>query len=409
MRILWVKTELLHPVDKGGRIRSYQMLRCLLKDHEIVYVCLDDGLSSAEAHEKAREYCSELVTVPFRPAKKSSAAYALALLRNLISKQPYAVSRYRSDLQRRRVTELARHADLLVCDFLAPSLNISGEIGIKKVLFEHNVEAMIWQRRAAMARGTLRRAYLREQWRRMQRLEGQECRRFDSVIAVSDADAEVIRTQYGAGVVTSVPTGVDVDYFAPRMPSAQTTPELLFVGSMDWQPNEDGIRWFAENVFHMVRARIPDVSLSIVGRSPSKALLALAERYSNIRITGAVPDVRPYLQRAAVGIVPLRIGGGTRLKIYEAMATGVPVVSTAIGAEGLPLLSGQHLLIADDPEPMAAAITNLLLDRPSAQRLAATAQRFVQDHCSWQAVTNEFLAQCQGSRTTERTVESAIA
>src|SRR6185437_5938820 len=110
MRILWVKTELLHPVDKGGRIRSYQMLRCLLKDHDIVYVCLDDGLSSAEAHKKAREYCSELVTVPFRPARKSSAAYAFDLLRNLISKQPYAVSRYRSDLQRRRVIELSRHA-----------------------------------------------------------------------------------------------------------------------------------------------------------------------------------------------------------------------------------------------------------------------------------------------------------
>lgn len=409
MRILWVKTELLHPVDKGGRIRSYQMLRCLLKHHEIVYICLDDGQSTPEAHERAREYCHQLVTVPFRPAAKNSAAYALDLLRNLFSNQPYAVSRYRSGAQRRRVTELSRDADLLVCDFLAPSQNISRELTIRKILFEHNVEAMIWRRRAAMARGPVRRAYLHEQWRRMQCLEREECCRFDGVIAVSETDASVIRTQYGAQAVTSVPTGVDLDYFTPRIPAARATPELLFVGSMDWQPNEDGIRWFVESVFHLVRARIPDVSLSIVGRSPSKALLALAERSSGVSVTGAVPDVRPYLHRAAVSIVPLRIGGGTRIKIYEAMAAGVPVVSTSIGAEGLPLLPGQHLLIADDPEPMATAITSLLRDRACAQRLADHAQRFVQEHCSWQAVTNEFLAQCQEPRTADRPAESAIA
>jgi len=394
MRILWIKTELLHPVDKGGRIRTYHMLRSLSRRHDVTYVCLDDGLAAPDAIERALEYAQKIVVVPFRPAAKKSAGFPVQLLRNLFSPLPYAIARYHSRELRERVQQLAGAADLIVCDFLTPSLNVPDGLPAPAVLFEHNVEAMIWQRYVSVPQHPMRRAYMRLQWRRMLRHEARECRRFAQVIAVSAIDAEVIRREYAVASVGHVPTGVDVEYFSISRPRPQGSLELVFIGSMDWMPNEDGIRWFATEVFGRIQDRVPGARLLVVGRSPSPGIRALAARNLAIEVTGTVADVRPYLERAAVCVVPLRVGGGTRLKIYEAMAMGVPVVSTTIGAEGLPLRHDQHLLIADTADEEVSAICTLLTDRVRASRLADAARRHVQEHCSWDAVAESFLAQC---------------
>lgn len=400
MRILWVKTELLHPVDKGGRIRSYQMLRSLARSHHITYLCLDDGHAAPDARQRAAEYCAELVTIPFRPSRKMSRAFFFDLMRNLISRLPYAVARYRCDTQRFQVAQISRGVDLVVCDFLTPSQNIPDNLNVTTVLFQHNVEAQIWQRHASVSQNFIRRLYMREQWRRMKQFEASECRRFDHVIAVSESDAAAMRAEYGVTAVSSVPTGVDLEYFVAPARRPPGIPELLFVGSMDWMPNDDGIRWFAEKIFGLVRARVPNAILTVVGRLPSDAMRRLANQSPGIEITGTVPDVRPYFARAAVSIVPLRIGGGTRLKIYEAMAMGVPLVSTSIGAEGLPVRDGEQLLIADTPDSQSEAIVSLLLDRGRADRLAENALRFVHEHCSWDSVAAQFLSQCLSVRET---------
>ena len=394
MRILWIKTELLHPVDKGGRIRTYQMLRALSQRHHVTYACLDDGLAAPDAVERAREYAQEVVVVPFRPPAKRSVQFFVDLLRNLFSPLPYAIARYRSRQLAERVQQLAGAADLIVCDFLTPSLNVPDGLSPPSVLFEHNVEAVIWQRHAAVSQHPVRRAYMRVQWQRMLRHEGRECRRFAQVIAVSPGDAEFIRREYAVASVGHIPTGVDVEYFSASRPRPQASCELIFIGSMDWMPNEDGIRWFATEVFGRIQQRIPGARLLVVGRSPSPGVRALAARNSAIEVTGTVDDVRPFLERAAICVVPLRVGGGTRLKIYEAMAMGVPVVATAIGAEGLPLRHDEHLLIADTADAQVSEICTLLTDRTRANRLAAAAVRHVQQHCSWDAVAERFLAQC---------------
>ena len=394
MRILWIKTELLHPVDKGGRIRTYQMLRSLSRRNHVTYVCLDDGLAAPDAIEGAREYAQEVVIVPFRPPAKRSVGFFVELLRNLFSPLPYAIARYRSRELRERVQRLAAEAELIVCDFLTPSHNVPDGLPSPAVLFEHNVEAMIWQRYVSVPQHPVRRAYMRLQWQRMLRHEARECRRFAHVIAVSPIDAELIRHEYAVASVGHVPTGVDVEYFSASGSRPEESRELVFIGSMDWMPNEDGIRWFATDIFGRIQQRIPGARLVVVGRSPSPGLRALAARDSAIEVTGTVADVRPYLERAAICVVPLRVGGGTRLKIYEAMAMGVPVVSTAIGAEGLPLRNDEHLLIADTADEQVSAICALLTDRGRGARLAAAARRHVQEHCSWDAVAERFLSQC---------------
>jgi glycosyltransferase involved in cell wall biosynthesis len=393
MRILWIKTELLHPLDKGGRIRSYQMLRSLSRQHHVTYLCLDDGLAAPDALERAREYAQEIVVVPFRAPTKMSPAFFAALLRNLFSSLPYVIARYRSPKLREEVRRLSASTDLIISDFLFSSVNVPDGLPAPTVLFQHNVEATIWQRHVAVPQHPLRRTYMRLQWRRMLRHESRECRRFSHVVAVSDLDADIIRREYGVSSVGHVPTGVDLSYFCASRPRPRHSRELVFVGSMDWMPNDDGIRWFASEIFRRIQERVPGACLTVVGRSPSPGLRELAARNPAIEVTGTVADVRPYLERAAVSVVPLRIGGGTRLKIYEMMAMGVPVVSTTIGAEGLPIRHGEHLLIADSADEQVSVLCALLTDQARADLLAANALRHVQEHCSWDAVAECFLAQ----------------
>lgn len=402
MHILWIKTELLHPVDKGGRIRTYQMLRALRREHRITYLTLDDGTAAPDALERASEYCHEVVRVPFAPAVKGTAGFYLDLARNVASSLPYAVARYRAPALTRRLRELVARGDVdvVVCDFLAPSLNVPDDLGVPTVLFQHNVEAAIWERHAQVAAHPVKRRYMREQWRRMWRHERAECRRFDRVIAVSPQDAEVFQRDFGLASAAHVPTGVDVDFFRPSGEVARQPHELAFTGSMDWMPNEDAIRWFAREILPLVRRAVPDVTLTVVGRNPPASIRALGESDAAIHVTGSVPDVRPYMERAAVFIVPIRVGGGTRLKIFEAMAMERPVVSTAIGAEGLPLRDGVDALLADEPAAFAEAVVGLLRDPARATALARTAADVVRTSYGWDGVAARFAALCADAAAT---------
>lgn len=399
MHILWIKTELLHPVDKGGRIRTYQMLRALASQHEITYVALDDGTAAPDALAKAREYCTRVEVVPFTPAVKGTLGFYSALLRNVASPLPYAIARYEVPALRRRLRRLCREhkVDVVVCDFLAPSINVPNDLGVPMVLFQHNVEAMIWERHAQVATHPLKKAYMTEQWRRMKRFEGNECRRFSSVVAVSTQDAEVFRRDYGVAEVPDVPTGVDTDYFV-RQPEVPRTPgSMVFTGSMDWMPNEDGIAWFAEAILPRIRAAIPTATLTIVGRNPTPKVRALHTPEAGVSVTGSVPDVRPYLASHQLFIVPLRVGGGTRLKIYEGMTMGLPTISTTIGAEGLPVVDGEHLVLADDPEAFAQACIALLNDQARCEAMGNAADSYVREHFGWDGVAKRFAEFCQAA------------
>jgi sugar transferase (PEP-CTERM/EpsH1 system associated) len=403
MHILWIKTELLHPVDKGGRIRTYNMLRALRRQHRVTYLTLDAGPDGSEAISRAAEYCDRLIRIPFGEAPRGSMRFWAELAANLFSPLPYAVAKYRSPALRRAIEDAVAPGaiDVVVCDFLFPSQNVPDRLPCRTVLFQHNVEAMIWKRHVEVRRQPLLRAYFRSQWKRMQRFEAAECRRFDQVVAVSREDAETLEREYGLRQVADVPTGVDTEYFTPAGTEPRSAAELVFTGSMDWMPNEDGIAWFVDDVLPKVHRQVPEATLTVVGRKPPQRIRALAERDPRVRVTGTVPDVRPYLERAAVFVVPLRVGGGTRLKIYEALAMERAVVSTSIGSEGLPLENGTHALIADGADAFAEAVVALLRDPVAARRLGEAGAGFVRDNFRWERVAEEF-AETIGSGTTAR-------
>ena len=388
MKILWVKTDFLHPTTRGGQIRTLETVKRLHAKHELHYLTFDDG-QNPEGALRAPEYSSRQYVVPHVVPSKRSLAFAGQLVAGLVAPLPLAVGRYESPAMRQKISELMRSEsyDSVICDFLAPAANF--EDPSRCVLFQHNVETVIWQRRVENASNSLRKAYLNLQAKRMFAFERDICRSAASVVAVSDADADLMRSMFGVTQITAVPTGVDVAYFSPQG-TAEPVADLMFVGSMDWMPNSDGILYFVEQILPLIRRKRPNCSLAIVGRTPGPEIRALAARDPLIRVTGTVPDVRPYLWGSSISIVPLRVGGGTRLKIYEAMAARTPVVSTTIGAEGLHVESPRDIRLADTPDTFAAACLHLLEDDAERTQLATTGYELVATKFSWDEVTRRF-------------------
>ena len=390
MKILWVKSDFLHPTDRGGQIRTLEMLKCLHQRHEVHYVAFDDG-TNPEGLRRSSEYCSRAYAVPHRVPVRRSLHFAGQLVGGLVSRLPVSVARYTSERMKRQIQLVLaqQQFDSLVCDFLFPALNVPDLSRV--VLFQHNVESVIWRRHVEQARNSAKRAYLRLQASRMQALERAVCRDAGRVVAVSQIDSETFRELYQLERISDVETGVDLDFFA-RPAQTEVRADLVFVGSMDWLPNIDAMHFFTEEILPIIRRERPKCRIAIAGRRPTSFLLELSKRDPNIIVTGTVPDIRPYLWESSVSVVPLRIGGGTRLKIFEAMAAKLPVVSTTVGAEGLPVSDGEHLAIADTPELFARRCLDLLHSAEQRSQLAEAAWNLISHRFSWPAVTQKFEA-----------------
>jgi sugar transferase (PEP-CTERM/EpsH1 system associated) len=398
MRVLWLKSDLLLPLDTGGKLRTWHLLRQLARRHEITYLAFAEARPPRALIDGMMEVASHVETVPRAPRPKGSVRFYVDAAVHTMDPLPYAVGAYRSRAYRRRLDVLLarKRFDVLVCDFLVPAVNLPDALPCPAVLFTHNVESEIWRRHADTQTDALRRMLFRAQHEKMRRFEGRALARFDGVLAVSDADRSAFGRLYPhalARPIQVVSTGVDTEYFAPAVGPAETgagtsrSRELIFTGSMDWLPNEDAMLYFAREILPLLRAEDPRVHLSIVGRAPTPAVRRLAG--DGVTVTGRVDDVRPFMRDAAVYIVPLRIGGGTRLKIFEAMAMGKAVVSTVIGAEGLPVTSGEQLVLADGPVEFARSVLDLLRDRDRRRRLERAARALVLERFDWSVVARE--------------------
>ncbi len=332
-----------------------------------------------------------VVCVPLELPAPKSLAEMLDYGIRLLSSQPYGITKYcRPEVRRRLRTLLKQETyDVILCDFMAAAGIIPWDWPTPKVLFTHNVEAIIWRRHYEVATNPIWKAISWWEWRKMESAERRYLRLADRVLTVSETDRDAFASFLDLGKLTVIPTGVDVDYFQP-MPAEEIANSLVFTGSMDWLPNEDAILYFVDAILPLIKQQCPDVSVEVVGRSPSRKLQALAEREKSVHLTGWVEDIRPFVARAAACIVPLRIGGGTRLKIFEAMAMCKAVISTSVGAEGLPVRSGENILLADTPNDFAGSVISLLRDPNHRQRLGAAARALVSESYSWPRVAEGF-------------------
>jgi sugar transferase (PEP-CTERM/EpsH1 system associated) len=419
MNVLWLNAGLLLPLDKGGKLRTWHLMRHLARQHQITYLGFARQDQPREDLDGMRQVCRELITVPRREVPKGDPRFYLDAATYLASRQPYAVAKYASSEYASRLQALlgGNAFDLVVADFLPPVVNLPRRLACPSVLFTHNVEAEIWRRHAETTRHPLRRALLRSQWRRMLRFEGAALDRFDLVLTVSEADRHTFDRLYPSAArrYHVVPTGVDTEYFAPAgraeragLAGGGSSKHLVFTGSMDWLPNEDGMVYFCRDILPRVRQAEPTVTLSIVGRAPTPTVRRLAEN-AGVEVTGRVDDVRPHIARASVYIVPLRIGGGTRLKIFEAMSMGKATVSTTVGAEGLPVTPGKDIALADDPGRFAQAIVGLLRNHDHRQRLEGAARALVVQRYDWKIVARELEAALLDAAGVERRIEAVKA
>jgi sugar transferase (PEP-CTERM/EpsH1 system associated) len=408
--LLWLNANLLLPLDKGGKLRTWHVMRHLASRHDITYLSFSDPSQTDADREGMRDVCARLDTVPRIDAAKGTWRFYVDAARYVIDATPYAVAKYRSRRYRERLETLlaAQSYDAVVCDFLVPAVNVPERLPCRSILFTHNVEAEIWRRHAETATNPITRRLLAQQWSRMLRFEGSALARFDSVLAVSDADRETFERLYPGRLrapVRVVQTGVDTAYFTPATATPDRT-NLVFTGSMDWLPNEDAMQFFCREILPRIRRAEPTTTLTIVGRAPTPAVRKLAEHHG-IHVTGRVDDVRPYIARAAVSVVPLRIGGGTRLKIFEAMSMGKAVVSTTIGAEGLPIADGRDIVLADDPGSFADAVVRLIRVDHERKSLEHAARRLMVDRYDWSAVAQDFeeaLTRSSGVNETTRAI-----
>jgi glycosyltransferase involved in cell wall biosynthesis/SAM-dependent methyltransferase len=389
VRILWVKSGKMLPLDSGGKIRSYNILRQLVQTHEVTFLSDYSGEPDPGYEEEIARELPGAHTIHTNAQQGGSLGQYFGYIRGIFRAAPFAISNFADARVRRQVTSWLneRRFDVAICDFLVASINFPRLLLTPTVLFQHNVESSLWKRRASIESNPVRRMAYKLEAAKIERYERHEVRRFHSIIAVSEHD-RIQMLEMGASDVTVVPTGVDTHKYQISPPATANPPRIVFTGSMDWEPNIDAVNYFCHEILPAVRHELPDSIFQIVGRKPPPRVKQLACDY--IQVTGTVPSVADYLRDATVVVVPLRAGAGTRLKIFEAMAMGKAVISTSIGAEGLDVHDGRDIILADEPVAFVNAVVRLTreadLRRQYELAAAESASRY-----DWSNITGVFV------------------
>jgi glycosyltransferase involved in cell wall biosynthesis len=390
MHVAIIDGDISYPSTSGKRLRTLNLMLRLAERHRLTYIAR--GHRGQEEVRAARAFLNDhridtvLLDDPIA-AKKGLGFYA-RLAANVLSPLPYSVASHQSRRMARAVQEHAARNKVDLWQFeWSGYLPALPDPHARKLLSAPNVDSLIWQRYSEAEQGPLKRWYVKGQWRKFERFERQAFRSVARVVACTEEDATLIREQFGAANVDVVDNGLDrasFDAVTPA-PDGQT---ILYLGSLDWRPNLDALQLLLD-VFPTIQAGAPSARLMIVGRSPPTWLVEKVRRQRGVELHADVPDVRPYLARSSVLAVPLRIGGGSRLKILEALACGVPVVSTRVGAEGLCLRPGEDYVLAERIEDMAGAIVDCLRHPQRARALAEHGRQVVRERYDWAALADK--------------------
>jgi sugar transferase (PEP-CTERM/EpsH1 system associated) len=377
VKVLLLTQVLPYPPDSGPKIKTFHVLRYLAERHEITLVSFvrsDDEQTKADA---LRQICAGVHSVPIR---RTIPAEVGGLIASVATGQPWMMTRDRRQAMAQLIDRLNAHDEFDIAH--ADQLNMAQYAmrlpHARKVLDLHNALWLLYRRHWQTMPAGPRKWLLGRDWPLLRKYEGEMCRRFDAVLAVTEEDRRALREAAGTSIdISVIPIAVDTDALRPvdRLPDART---VLHIGTMYWPPNVEGVLWFAHEVWPQVKASVPDARFAIVGARPPRELQALAEADPAIEVTGYVADPTEIFRRTAVSIVPVSAGSGMRVKILEAFARGLPLVSTSIGFEGIAAVDNQHLLAADPPREYAQAVIRLLRNPQEGYRLSANARRLVE-------------------------------
>jgi glycosyltransferase involved in cell wall biosynthesis len=385
MQIVIIDGDVSYPATSGRRLRTLQLMQRLAQHHQITYVgrCAAGSVEDRLAPDYLRERGIEPVLVHDPAPSARGPRPCTRTARDLFSPLPCAVASHRSPAMAAAVAAVAerQQVDLWQCEWTPYLGVVPRDHGAPRLLMAHQVDSVVWRRRYEKAAWGPTKLYLRSQWRKFERYEYDTLVWADEVVAVSADDADVIATRFAQPDVDVVENGFERAYFA-NVSGPRQAGTILFLGALDGGPNIDAVEVLLQRVFPQVRRLTPEARLWIVGRNPSPGLAARIARTPGAELHANVPDVRPYLAKAAVMAVPLRLGGGSRLKVIEALACGLPVVSTRVGAEGLSLTPGEHYEAAEESS-LAGALAAVLKAPEAALAQAERGRQLVHERYDW--------------------------
>lgn len=396
MNVLLLTQVLPYPPDSGPKVKTYNVLKYLSQHHEVTLVSFVRGDQSADVNH-LKQFCKAVHVVEM---KRGAVPDGMAMLRSFASGQPWMMVRDDRKAMRDLIDRLASetHFDVAHADQLNMAQYAQRVKGARTVLDAHNALWLLYKRLAETMGAGPRKILLNRDWQLLKCYEGQVCNAFDAVLAVSEEDKRALieamsspapAERERAGVrsvekITVIPIAVDGDEVAPAQRRSDAD-HILHIGTMYWPPNIDGVKWFINDVLPIIREKRPNVVFDVVGARPPQELLDISKTDPKINVTGYVDDPTPFLQSAGVMVVPLRAGGGMRVKILNAMAQALPIVTTTLGCEGIAVKHGEHVLIADTSAAFAEAVLNVLGDRACADALGAAGRRLIDSTYDYRA------------------------
>jgi glycosyltransferase involved in cell wall biosynthesis len=386
MHVVIVDGDVSYPPTSGKRLRTLHLMMRLAERHQITYIgriCQSSGDEARQANEYLRAHRIETLLVEDPLPRKNGLMFYGRLAANLFSSWPYSVTSHQSAIMRQAVNHYAANhkVDLWQFEWTGYLPTLSRAFTAPRLVIAHNVDTLIWQRFHETARGVGKRFFLKKQWRDYERFESWAFKHAERVVAVSPEDAILIRERFGQPKVDVVDNGIDRAYFE-QVTGRRDPRRILFLGALDWRPNCDAVDLLLAKIFPRVLAQEPQARLVLVGRNPSQGLVQRVASMPGVELHANVPDVRPFLGDCGVMTVPLRIGGGSRLKILEALASGLPVISSQVGAEGLNLLPNKHYTQADE-DAVAPALLNAIRHPEVGLALAQEGRKLVLETYDW--------------------------
>ena len=392
MRILFVSHFIPHPPTGGASLRNYNIVKELSRNNSLHLVTFTqrDRHPTREkialSREVLKDYCEEMAIIDV-PSDFSSLKWYSLLGFNLFSREPYSAWRFWAPEMVQAITnQIDKHSfDIVHVDTIALAGYIRHLRRLPAILNHHNVESTLLLRRAATEKNPATKAYINLQGKKLRRAEQRALGEYDGNISVSELDSQELLSLNPAATVRVVPNGTDTEYFKPIDGVAEDL-SLVFAGSMAWYPNGDAMILFGEKIWPLIKKEIPNITMNLIGSRAPAEVVQFGANDSNFKVLGFVDDVRPTIARAAVYVVPIRVGGGTRLKILDAMAMGKAIVSHPIGAEGLDVTDGKDIVIAEEPEAFAKCVIELVRNEQKRRLIREQARKSVIEKYSWSTI-----------------------